>query len=391
MATSPNHFVPAMLLIFGLLATLSLDFTVGDVGVCYGRNGNNLLSPSQTVELYKRRNIRKMRTYDPDQAILDALRGSGIELNVAITNQYLEYLASSQANANNWVQDHVRSFPDVNFKYISVGNEVSPTNGGTSRYTQFVLPAMRNVYRAICNAGLANRIKISTSIGMEVVGNSYPPQDGAFRDDVLPYLRPILSFLVNTHSPLFVNVYPYFAYIYNKAQIDLGYALLEPNHGIQVNGVYYDNILYAMIDAVYAAVDRVVGPSMSQNQKLRSRRHLPKVTVTTGGWPVGGRDGGDNNQTSSLRTRRPRSKTKIVVTESGWPTHGGDSASLQYASTYNQNLIDVVDDGTPANSDPIEAYIFGMYDENEKPGADTERNFGLNYPNGQPKYDIDFN
>ncbi|XP_057793510.1 glucan endo-1,3-beta-glucosidase-like [Salvia miltiorrhiza] len=363
--TTMNHFNSAML-VFGLLATLSLDFTVGEIGVCYGRNGNNLLSPRQVVDLYKRHNIRRMRTYDPDNAILDALRGSGIELNVVITNQYIQRIAADANAANDWVRDHVLNFPDVDLKYISVGNEVSPADGATSRYAQFVLPAMRNIYRAVCRAGRAGRTKITTTIGMNALGNSFPPEDGAFRDDVAPYLRPILSFMVGTDAPFMANIYPYFAYIYNKNQIDLGYALLEPDHGIQVNGVYYDNLFYAMVDAVYAAVERMIGPSLQ----------------TTGN---------TYNQTSEQKARRGRKTPKVVVTETGHPSAGGDSANMHNAKTYNQNLADVVDEGTPRHPEPIETYIFALFDENEKPGAETERNFGVFYPDGQPKYDMNFN
>ncbi|KAG6390600.1 hypothetical protein SASPL_148338 [Salvia splendens] len=309
-----------------------------------------------------------MRTYDPDNAILDALRGSGIELNVAITNQYIECLANDANSANDWVRNHVINYPDVNLKYISVGNKVSPADSATSRFTRFVLPAMRNVYKAICRAGRAGQVKVTTTVSMSTLGNSFPPSDGAFHDDVAPYLRPILSFIVSTGAPFMANVYPYFSYIYNKDQIDIGYALLEQGHGIHVNGEYYDNLFCAMVDAVYAAVERLVERSLK----------------TTGGM---------YNHTSEKkagRKGRPRGP-KIVVTETGHPSGSGDSANMYNAKTYNDNLIDIVDDGTPRHPEPIETYIFALFNENEKPGAETERNFGLFYPNGQPKYDLNFN
>ena len=59
--------------------------------------------------------------------------------------------------------------------------------------------------------------------------------------------------------------------------------------------------------------------------------------------------------------------------------------------TYNENLIEIVDDGTPRHPEPIVTYIFALFDENEKPGAKTETNFGLFHPNGQPKYNLNFN
>ncbi|XP_047964137.1 glucan endo-1,3-beta-glucosidase-like [Salvia hispanica] len=364
MATKSNHFFFAFL-IFGLLVTISLDFTVAEIGVCFGRNGNNLLPPAQVVSLYKRHNIKKMRTYDPDNAILDALRGSGIELTVAITNQFIQRLADDANDANAWVRDHVLNYPDVNLRSISVGNEVSPADPATSRYARFVLPAMRNVYRAIFRARRDGQVKVTTTVGMSTLSNSFPPEDGVFRDDVAPWLRPILSFMMNTGAPFMVNAYPYFAYVNSNGQIDLGYALLEPGHGIWINGVYYANIYYAMVDAVYAAIDRMVNPSLH----------------TTGGM---------HNRTSEKKAGGRRGP-KVVVTESGHPSSGGKAANLVNAKTFNENLLGVVNNGTPRHSGPIETYIFALFDENLKIGPDTERNFGLFYPNGQSKYDMNFN
>lgn len=310
-----------------------------------------------------------MRTYDPDSAVLDALRGSGIELNIVITNQFLENLARSQFNANAWVRDRVLAFPDVDYKYISVGNEVSPADGDTARYVPFVLPAMRNIFRAVSSAGLAGRIKVTTTFGMSVLDKSFPPEDGAFREDVLPFLLPILSFVINTGAPFMANIYPYFAYVGNKGQIELGYALLERNHGIQINGVYYGNLFYAMVDAVYAAMERVMGTG----QSLQS---------------IGGSHG--YNRTEEGKAGQRRKPPKVVSGETGHPSSGGEAANMYNAKTFNQNLIGVVDEGTPRHPVPIETYIFALFDENEKPGAETERHFGLFFPNGQPKYDMDF-
>ncbi|KAL1533713.1 glucan endo-1,3-beta-glucosidase-like [Salvia divinorum] len=375
MATTLNHFITTML-ILGLLVTISLDFTVAQIGVCYGRMGNDLISPRQVVDLYKRHNIKRMRTYDADAAILEPLRGSGIELNVVITNGYLECLAKEPNKAYEWVRDHVHNYPDVDLRYISVGNEVNPADSATAVYAPFVLPAMRNVYREVCRAGFGKRVKVTTTVGMNTLGASYPPEDTEFLGEVKPYLRPIVAFMVRTGAPFMANVYPYFAYSQNE-NINIGYALLESGHGIKINGVYYDNLFYAMVDAVYAAVERMV-----ESPSLKTARGVYNRTLE--------KKGKNNKIGPKAESESNQDILTVLVTETGHPTHGGNKANMRNAKIYNQNLVEIVEGGTPRHPEPIETYIFALFNENEKPGAETERHFGLFYPNGQPKYDINF-
>lgn len=339
-----NRFVSTVRTL-ALLLMLTLDFTDAQTGVCYGTLGNNLPAAGDVVGLYNQNNIRRMRIYDPNPAALQALRGSNIEVILGVPNTDLQRLAASQANANTWVQNNVRNYQNVRFRYIAVGNEVSPIRD-TAQYAQFVLPAMRNVYNAVSGAGLGNQIRVSTSIETGVLGNTYPPADGVFRSDVASYLNPIVRFLADTRAPLLVNLYTYFSYIDNKGSINLNYALLQPNSGITVpGGIRYDNLFYAILDAVYAALEKSGG-----------------------------------------------SAVEIVVSESGWPSAGGDTTSVDNARIYNNNLIQRVKSGTPKRPGrAIETYIFAMFDENQKGGPEYERNFGLFRPNRQPKYPITFN
>ncbi|MED6181461.1 hypothetical protein PIB30_019536 [Stylosanthes scabra] len=105
-------------------------FTDAQVGVCYGRNGDNLPTQQQTVDLYKSKGIPRMRIYDPDQPTLQALKGSNIELILDVPNDQLQSLTDS-TTATNWVNTNIKAYSDVNFKYIAVGNEVDPSDSNS--------------------------------------------------------------------------------------------------------------------------------------------------------------------------------------------------------------------------------------------------------------------
>ncbi|KAK6115423.1 hypothetical protein DH2020_007692 [Rehmannia glutinosa] len=248
--------------------------------VCYGMLGNNLPPPPEVVDLYKQNNIQRMRLFDPSKLALEALRGSNIEVVLGVPNSDLQDLAASQANADTW-------------------------------FAQFVLPAMQNVNNAISGAGLG--IKVSTAIDTGVLETHFLQR--------MEHLDPI-----------------------NKAQIDLNYALFTSDGVVVPGGVKYQNLFYAILDAMYSALEKSGGASL-----------------------------------------------EIVVSESGWPSAGGDTSSIDYAKTYNTNLIQRVKDGTPKRpGKPIETYIFAMFDENQK-NPEYEKNFGIFTPDKQPKYPINFN
>uniref|UniRef100_A0A0A8YXK7 Glucan endo-1,3-beta-D-glucosidase n=1 Tax=Arundo donax TaxID=35708 RepID=A0A0A8YXK7_ARUDO len=310
-------------------------------GVCYGMVADNLPSRADVVQLYKSSNIHAMRIYNPDQEALVALRGSAIGLILDVGGvDAVRNLASSASAAASWVQANVQAYyPDVLIRYIAVGNEVAVGDAG------LILPAMRNVQGALVSAGLSNSIKVSTAVRMDVITDSFPPSRGVFNPNVQQYMVPIARFLADTGAPLLANVYPYIAYRGNPQDIKLNYATFQPGTTVRDdgNGMTYTNLFDAMVDAIYAALEKAGA-----------------------------------------------SNVRIVVSESGWPSAGGFAASVDNARAYNQGLIDHVRQGTPKRPGVLETYVFAMFNENEKPGDPTERNFGLFYPNKQPVYPITF-
>ncbi|TKY67807.1 Glucan endo-1,3-beta-glucosidase [Spatholobus suberectus] len=320
----------AILLLVGILSSIT---GAQSLGICYGVNGGNLPSRQEVVDLYKNRSIGGMRIYYPDEEALQALKGSGLELIMDVAGETLQSLTDPNA-ATEWVNKYMTPYSqDVNFKYIAIGNEIHPGDNDA----QYILSAMTNIQNAISSANL--QVKVSTAIDTSLITNSYPPDNGVFTGNADLYIRPIINFLVNNGAPLLANVYPYFTYANDQQSISLAYALFSQQGN---NDAGYQNLFDAMLDSIYAALEKV---------------------------------GASNLQ--------------IVVSESGWPSDGGDGATSQNAYTYYANLINhtMGGSGTPKRpGGPIETYLFALFDENQKPGVETERHFGLFNPNKSPKY-----
>lgn len=326
----------ALALVLGALATIPAG--VRSIGVCYGMNGDDLPSASDVVQLYKDNGIDSMRIYSPDTDVLQALSGSGIAVTVGVPNADVGGLASRPSAAAAWVQSYVLAFPAVQFRYIAVGNEV--VAGG-----RVLLPAMRNLDRALSAAGLADDIKVSTAVAIDVVGSSFPPSAGTFAPSA-GYMARVARYLQSTGAPLLANLYPYYSYISDPGAVDINYALLAMPAGtvvVQDGGYSYDSLFDAMVDCFYSALENA----------------------------------GAGNVT-------------VVVSESGWPSAGSDAANTTNSQAYSQNLINHVGQGTPKRPGPIETYIFAMFNEDQKTGAESERHFGLFNPDKSPAYPINF-
>lgn len=333
---------------------LDNDFTEDQkIGINYGRIADNIPNPAQAVALMRQMNIGKVRIYDAEPAVLTALADSGLQVAMSVTHDLIGGLSQDASVADEWIANNVVAYPRTQIRFIIVGNELFSYPALNLTWYQ-VLPAMNNLHDSLVKRGLSDTVKITTSLAVDILGSSYPPSAGAFRDDIQwPLMKPILAFIHQTHSTFFVNVYPYFAWASNPTDISVDYALfgngpeLVP---VQDGNFVYKSLLDAQLDAVITAMDKV-------------------------GY-------GD---------------TKLAVGETGWPTAGDQSqtgANIAYAAYYNRRLVRRVlsspPTGTPKRAGVfIPTYLFALFNEDQKPGPGTERHWGLLYPNGSEVYPVD--
>ncbi|KAF5818768.1 putative glucan endo-1,3-beta-D-glucosidase [Helianthus annuus] len=347
-----DHFTTHLLHISAalfLLISFNSPLSVSSIGINYGQIANNLPSPDKVVPLMKCIGADKVKLYDADPKVLKAFANTDIEFVVGIGNEYLSKLQDPDA-AQSWVKTNVQRYlPATKITSIAVGNEVLTFND--TSLSDCLLPAMQSIHTALVNLKLDSQVTVTTAHSLAVLQTSYPPSAGAFRDDLKDSITPILDFLSKTCSPFLINAYPFFAYKGNSKEVSLDFVLFQPNAGIvdSGNNLHYDNMLFAQIDAVYAALDQL------------GYKDLP-----------------------------------VQISETGWPSKGDDDepgASPENAKKYNGNLFKVVNQtkGTPAKPDnDLNIFVFALFNENLKPGPTSERNYGLFKPDGSPAYNLGF-
>jgi len=354
MAPAELHAVAVRVLLLSLLAVSAIDVVSAATaaplkfGINYGQIANNLPHPAQVSGLLQSLNVNRVKLYDADPAVLTAFAGTGVEFIVG--NEDLQNLTDAR-KARAWVAQHVQPFlPGTRITCITVGNEV--LSGKDTAAMQNLLPAMQAVHQAVADLGLAGQVNVSTAHSVNILASSYPPSSGAFREELAQYIQPILNFHAEVRSPFLVNAYPFFAYKASPGSVSLPYVLFEPNPGVvdPNTNLTYDNMLYAQIDAVYAA--------------MKAMGHTDLT---------------------------------VRISETGWPSKGDDDevgATVANAAAYNGNLMKriAMGQGTPLKPDvPIDVFVFALFNEDMKPGPASERNYGLFYPNGTPVYNLGFN
>ncbi|XP_062185726.1 glucan endo-1,3-beta-glucosidase 14-like [Phragmites australis] len=341
----PSCFLVVVLVV--LLTDQVLRAEALSIGINYGQIADNLPSPSRVSWLLRSMQVSKVKLYDADPYVLSAFLNTDVEFVVGIGNENVPAMVDPAA-AQAWIQQHVQPYlPSTRITCITVGNEVF--KGTDTALKASLLPAMQSVYQALTALGLQGRVNVTTAHSLDIMGSSYPPSAGAFRPDVVPYIQPLLSFLSMTKSPFLINCYPFFAYKADPNSVPLEYVLFQPNAGVTDPNtkLNYDNMLYAQIDSVYAAIQALGHTDID-----------------------------------------------VKISETGWPSRGDPDevgATPEYAGIYIGNLLQRIEmkQGTPLRpSVPIDVYVFALFNENLKPGPASERNYGLFYPDGTPVYNV---
>ncbi|KAL5562971.1 hypothetical protein UlMin_032718 [Ulmus minor] len=318
------------------------------IGVNYGQFADNLPPPEATAKLLQSTTIKNVRLYGADPAIIKSLANTGIGIVIGASNGDILALASDPNSATQWINSNVLPFyPSSNITLITVGNEVMSTNdpGLISQ----LLPAMRNVQRALSSASLGGKVRVSTVHSMSVLAQSDPPSSGSFYPGFQDALRGLLAFQRDNASPFAINPYPFFAYQSDPRPETLAFCLFQPNSGRvdSGTGIKYMNMFDAQVDAVRSALNS-----------------------------LGFKD------------------IEILIAETGWPYQGDSNEvgpSVENARAYNGNLIAHLRSmiGTPLMpGKSVDTYIFALYDENQKPGPASERAFGLFKPDLGMTYDV---
>lgn len=332
-----------------ILPTVVTVVEGGGLGVNWGTLSSHRLSPPIVVNMLKANNISKVKIFDADPKVLQALTGSRIHVMVGIPNEMLHTLSRSKVAAKSWVHDNVTRYVikgGVDIRYVAVGNEpfLMSYNG---RFQAFVLPTVVNIQEALEKANLASQIKVVVPCNADVYQSKLPSK-GIFRPDVNKTMLQLASFLKNNGSPFVVNISP-FLNLYKNKNYSADYAFFENKAHPLVDGKnVYNNYFDGNLDTLESALKKIGFGQMP-----------------------------------------------IVVGQVGWPTDGGFNATVSNAKRFIQGLVNHVisNKGTPLRpgNPPIETYIFSLLDEDQRSilHGNFERHWGIFTIDGQVKYEID--
>ncbi|KAF3959626.1 hypothetical protein CMV_015576 [Castanea mollissima] len=185
-----------LILLFLLAASVVVADEDAFIGVNIGTDLSDMPHPTQVVALLKAQQIRHIRLYDADRAMLLALANTGIQVMISVPNEQLLGIGQSNSTAANWVSHNVVAhYPVTNITAISVGSEVLTTipNAAT-----VLVNALKFIHSALVASNLDRQIKVSTPLSSSIILDSFPPSQAFFNRSWNPVLVPMLNFLQST-------------------------------------------------------------------------------------------------------------------------------------------------------------------------------------------------
>lgn len=338
----------APLLVFAVVCLVMGRGTMGELGVNWGTISSDPLANDIVVQMLLDNKLMKVKLFDANADVINSMRGTNLQVMVAITNDMLAGIAASPDAATAWVKANVTSHlgsGGVNITYVAVGNEPF-LNGYNGRYVNVTLPALLNIQAALIAANLSPAIKAVVPCNADILSSDPLPSQQTFRSDLAPLMVQITAALHSTSSPFIVNLYPFLSLVLSQNfPIDFAFFTGYTSPIIDGTRTYY-NVFDASYDGLVSALTGVGYPDM-----------------------------------------------EVVVGEIGWPTDGAVYANVTLAQKFNQQLVNHLENGvgTPLRPGKLEAYLFGLLDENAKstlPG-NFERSWGLFNFDGSVKYPLD--
>ncbi|VVB16461.1 unnamed protein product [Arabis nemorensis] len=342
--------------VFLLLVAFTAEFSLtgifaGAVGVNWGTEASHPLPPSKVVELLKSNGIAKVKLFDADPKVLQALSGSNVGVTVGIPNSMIKSLNASRKVAESWVHDNVTRYFNggnrVRIEYVAVGDEPFLQSYG-NQYKSFVIGAAMNIQSALAKASLANEVKVVVPSSFDsFLSESGRPSSGHFRTDLNKTMIELLSFLSKHHSPFFVTISPFLSFHQNK-NISLDFSLFKETAKARKDGrKTYRNSFDLSYNTLVSALSSVGFPEID-----------------------------------------------IVVSKIGWPTDGAANATSPTAEAFLEGLMGHLEKMTGSLlRRPVETYIESLLDEDQRnlSSGNFERHWGVFTFDGQTKYSFSFN
>ncbi|CAN6363207.1 unnamed protein product [Urochloa humidicola] len=337
------------------------------LGVNWGTMSTRRLPPKVVARLLTDNGFKKVKIFDADPRTMDALAGTGLETMVAVPNDLLAAVAGDYGRAKAWVHENVTKYvttsaaaAGVDIKFVAVGNEPFLRAYGGA-YDRVTVPALRNIQRALDEAGHGGKvIKATVPVNADVYDSPAEnpvPSAGRFRADVAGAMAELARLLNASGAPLTVNIYPFLS-LYGNPDFPLDYAFFDSNSGggkaaaapppkpVIDGKINYTNVFDANFDTLVSALRR----------------------IGYGGLPV-------------------------MIGEVGWPTDGDRHATAALAERFYRGLLRrlAAREGTPLRRGAtIEVYLFGLIDEDAKSVApgNFERHWGIFTFDGRPKFPL---